>query len=125
MLGEVAGHPDERSLLYTLFLNATPMVASRMLVPALFMLDCKTYVFSEVQPVDLALVSGETQSVGWMDRQYDGFSMHAAHGPQSESFGEVLTAVACQRGSGFAVALIQGLGTVPAGMPPCPLDCLC
>ncbi len=58
MLGEVAGHPDERAALATVFLNASSPLAGRMLSPALYVFDAATGTFAAVEPVDIAVIGG-------------------------------------------------------------------
>ncbi|KAK9807565.1 hypothetical protein WJX72_002839 [[Myrmecia] bisecta] len=58
MLGVVVGHPDERALLHTIFLAASPAVAMCMLAPAMYVLDLSTAQLVPVPPVNLALTSG-------------------------------------------------------------------
>ena len=58
MLGEMAGHPDERALLQTTFLASAGLVALRMLLPQLFVFNSSTGGFEATPAVDLALATG-------------------------------------------------------------------
>ena len=59
ILGGVAGHPDERAALATLLLNSAAPLAARMLSPGLYLWDAEVGAFAAVEPVDIALLSGE------------------------------------------------------------------
>ena len=58
MLGGMRGHADERALLHAAFLAAPPPLASRMLLPALFLLDAAAGRFQALAPADTALLPG-------------------------------------------------------------------
>lgn len=58
MLGEMAGHADERALLQTTFLASAGTVALRMLLPQLFVFNASTGAFEATPAVDLALSTG-------------------------------------------------------------------
>lgn len=58
MLGEVAGHADERALLQSTFLAAAPQLAHRMLLPQLYVFNTATGGFEATPAVDLALSTG-------------------------------------------------------------------
>ena len=58
MLGEMAGHRDERAVLQTTFLASAGAVALRMLLPQLFVFNAATGAFEATPAVDLALGTG-------------------------------------------------------------------
>ena len=58
MLGEIAGHPDERALLQTTFLASAGSVALHMLLPQLFVFNASSGAFEPTPAVDLALAAG-------------------------------------------------------------------
>ena len=58
MLGDMAGHADERAVLQTTFLASAGAVALRMLLPQLFAFDAATGAFEATSAVDLALATG-------------------------------------------------------------------
>lgn len=60
MLGEVAGHADERALLHSCFLAASSPAALLMMAPALYRYSPTTDAFQQVPALDLALRPGET-----------------------------------------------------------------
>lgn len=59
MLGSPGSHPEEKTLLQALFVNAAPSVAIRMLAPALLLLDRGSGQFNAVTPATIALWSGK------------------------------------------------------------------
>lgn len=60
MLGDVAGHADERALLHACFLAASSPVALLMMAPALYLFSPGTAaVFQQVPALDLALQPGQ------------------------------------------------------------------
>ena len=59
MLGQIAGHPDERALLQSTFLASAGLVALRMLLPQLFVFNASTGAFEATPAVDLALATGQ------------------------------------------------------------------
>ena len=58
MLGDVAGHADERALLHTCFLAATSPIALLMMAPALYIFAPAAAAFSQVPSLDLAVQTG-------------------------------------------------------------------
>ncbi len=62
MLGDVAGHADERALLHSCFLAATSPVALLMMAPALYVFSLTTDAFNQVPALDLALQPGMTST---------------------------------------------------------------
>lgn len=62
MLGEVAGHADERALLQSTFLAAAPQLARRMLLPQLYVFNTATGGFEATPAVDLALSAGAARN---------------------------------------------------------------
>jgi len=59
MLGVIAGHPDERALLQTLFLKAGFTESLLILAPRLYLLGADK-AFHQTPPVDLAMTPGAT-----------------------------------------------------------------
>lgn len=59
MLGEVAGHADERALLHSCFLAASSPAALLMMAPALYRYSPTTDAFQQVPALDLALRPGQ------------------------------------------------------------------
>ncbi|KAL3133773.1 hypothetical protein ABBQ32_008255 [Trebouxia sp. C0010 RCD-2024] len=60
MLGDVAGHADERALLHARFLAASSPAALLMMAPALYFFSPATAAFQQVPALDLALRPGDT-----------------------------------------------------------------
>lgn len=60
MLGEVAGHADERALLHARFLAASTPAALLMMAPALYLFSPATAAFQQVPALDLALGPGQS-----------------------------------------------------------------
>lgn len=59
MLGDVAGHADEKALLHSRFLAASTSVALLMMAPALYLFSPLTLTFQQVPALDLALQPGQ------------------------------------------------------------------
>lgn len=59
MLGDVAGHADEKALLHSHFLAASTPVALLMMAPALHLFSPLTLAFQQVPALDLALHTGQ------------------------------------------------------------------
>lgn len=59
MLGDVAGHADERAILHTTFLAASTPVALLMMAPALYVYSTPTAAFQQVPALDLAIQTGK------------------------------------------------------------------
>lgn len=59
MLGDVAGHADERALLHTCFLAASSPVALLMMAPVLYLFTPSTAAFQQVPALDLAVQPGQ------------------------------------------------------------------
>ncbi|KAA6429955.1 MAG: hypothetical protein FRX49_00387 [Trebouxia sp. A1-2] len=59
MLGDVAGHADERAILHTSFLAASTPVALLMMAPALYVYSTPTAAFQQVPALDLAIQKDE------------------------------------------------------------------
>ncbi|KAL0045444.1 hypothetical protein WJX82_006816 [Trebouxia sp. C0006] len=59
MLGEVAGHADERAILHTTFLAASTPVALLMMAPALYVYSTPSAAFQQVPALDLAIQTDE------------------------------------------------------------------
>ena len=59
MLGDVAGHADERALLHSRFLAASTSVALLIMAPALYVFSPLTAAFQQVPALDLALHPGQ------------------------------------------------------------------
>ena len=59
MLGEVAGHADERAILHTTFLAARTPVALLMMAPALY--STPSAAFQQVPALDLAIQTGKSR----------------------------------------------------------------
>lgn len=59
VLGDVAGHADEKALLHSRFLAASSPVALLMMAPALYLFSPLTLAFEQVPPLDLALQTGQ------------------------------------------------------------------
>ena len=59
MLGDVAGHADERALLHSCFVAASGPVASLIMAPDLYLLAPGTAAFQQVPALDLALQPGQ------------------------------------------------------------------
>ena len=62
MLGEVAGHADEKALLHSRFLAASSPVALLIMAPALYLFSPLTAAFQQVPALDLALQPGQQTS---------------------------------------------------------------
>ena len=60
ILGEIAGHPDERALLQTSFLASAGTAVLRMLLPQLFVFNAATGAFETTPAVDFALATGRS-----------------------------------------------------------------
>ena len=63
MLGDVAGHADERALLQACFLAASSPVALLMMAPALYLFSHATAAFQQVPALDLALRPGQPSTI--------------------------------------------------------------
>ena len=61
MLGEVAGHADERAILHTTFLAASTPVALLMMAPALYVYSTPSAAFQQVPALDLAIQTGKSR----------------------------------------------------------------
>ena len=59
MLGEVAGHADERALLQTTFLAVDAPVALLMMAPALYVFNSAQADFQAVPALDLGMHTGD------------------------------------------------------------------
>ena len=59
MLGDVAGHADEKALLHSRFLAASSSVALLMMAPALYLFSPLTLAFQQVPALDLVLQPGQ------------------------------------------------------------------
>ncbi len=61
MLGDVAGHADERAILHTSFLAASTPVALLMMAPALYLYSTPTAAFQQVPALDVAIQTGKSR----------------------------------------------------------------
>jgi len=61
MLGDVAGHADERAISHTSFLAASTPVALLMMAPALYVYSTPTAAFQQVPALDLAIQTGKSR----------------------------------------------------------------
>ena len=59
MLGDVAGHSDEKALLQATFLAATATSALLMVAPVLYLQSAETSTFQPMPALDLALQPGQ------------------------------------------------------------------
>lgn len=59
MLGDVAGHSDEKALLHSTFLPSTASTALCMAAPTLYLQSADASTFQEMLALDLALQPGK------------------------------------------------------------------